>query len=262
MNSFHDVTPDLKHANYSGPGSIWFHLQNPRTFGISLDAHHAENLTPYDMKRATASASFNSNNCVHITTGRPALATGLPGGSFGILQKSRILLGGLDIGCLLAFGTLRHFVAYLLAFLERFESVHVDCGKVREQINAAVIGCDKTKSFCIVKPFNCTGCHVAFSLLEYQGHPLLVLYNNFNCPVLVISGLWLVDPGRLKQCLSGEIPCSSKIYSAPAVVAVIPDQMGKPDKCSRHDCSLLFPDKIPTSSHCWVTRQFGTRLHA
>ena len=147
------------------------------------------------MKRSTASASFNSK-IVDVEQRADCACGGSARRLIRDFQKPGILLDGLDIGCLLAFGALRHFETYLLAFLERFEPVHVDCGEVREQINAAVIGCDKTKSFCIVKPFNCTGCHVTFSLLEYQGHPLLVLYNNFNCSVLsfMVAG-WLVLDG-------------------------------------------------------------------
>jgi hypothetical protein len=66
----------------------------------------------------------------------------------------------LDVGGLLALGALCHFKADLLAFFEGLEAVHVDCGKMREQIIAAIIGSDKTKTLRIVKPFNCTGCHV------------------------------------------------------------------------------------------------------
>lgn len=74
-------------------------------------------------------------------------------------------LKGLDVGSLFAFGALNDFKAYFLAFLERFESFHIDGGKVREQIDAAIIGSNKTKTLRIIEPLNCTGCHVTISLL-------------------------------------------------------------------------------------------------
>jgi hypothetical protein len=40
---------------------------------------------------------------------------------------------------------------------------------VREQIFATIIGSDKTKTLCIVEPFNCTSCHVITSLLKKTG---------------------------------------------------------------------------------------------
>jgi hypothetical protein len=70
----------------------------------------------------------------------------------------------LDVGGLLPLGSLCHVKTYLLAFLERFKTVHADRGKVRKQIIAAIIRSDKTKTFCVVEPFHCTDCHVIFSL--------------------------------------------------------------------------------------------------
>jgi hypothetical protein len=85
--------------------------------------------------------------------------------------KTKLRLFSLNVGSLLAFGALRYFKADLLAFLERFETVHVDCGKVSKQINATIIGRNKTEAFCVVKPFNCTDCHVTISLLENRDTP-------------------------------------------------------------------------------------------
>jgi hypothetical protein len=65
----------------------------------------------------------------------------------------------LDVGSLLSLGALCHFKADLLAFPEGLEAAHVDCGIVRKQILAPIIGRDETKTLCIVKPFNCPGCH-------------------------------------------------------------------------------------------------------
>lgn len=77
----------------------------------------------------------------------------------GETGKVTFWLNGLDVGGLLALGALRHFKANLLAFLERLETTHVDCGKVSEQIFAATIRRDKSKTLGVVKPFYGTGCH-------------------------------------------------------------------------------------------------------
>jgi hypothetical protein len=41
---------------------------------------------------------------------------------------------------------------------------------MREQIIAAISRRDKTKTFCIVEPLNCTSCHVITSLLKITGN--------------------------------------------------------------------------------------------
>jgi hypothetical protein len=82
------------------------------------------------------------------------------------LNNTKPRLRSLDVGSLLAFGTLNYFKGDLLAFFEGLEAAHVDCGKVREQIFAAIIGSDKTETLCVVEPFNCTSCHVIASLLK------------------------------------------------------------------------------------------------
>src|SRR4030067_2909027 len=89
----------------------------------------------------------------------------------GLFCQLRDRLRSLDVGSLLAFRTLNYVEGDLLAFFERFETAHVDCGKVREQIFAAIIGSDKTKTLCVVEPFNCTSCHVFTSLLKKRGNP-------------------------------------------------------------------------------------------
>jgi len=66
----------------------------------------------------------------------------------------------LDIGSLLALGTLNDVEGDLLAFLEGFETAHVDCGEVREQVFATIIRSDEAKTFCIVEPLYSTVCHV------------------------------------------------------------------------------------------------------
>jgi hypothetical protein len=81
------------------------------------------------------------------------------------------LTGNLDVGSLLAFGTLYYLKGNLLAFLEGLETIHVDGGKVREQIPASVIGRDKTKTLSIVEPFDYTSCHFLFPSLKKRVPP-------------------------------------------------------------------------------------------
>jgi hypothetical protein len=65
----------------------------------------------------------------------------------------------LDVGGLLALGTLNNFKGHFLTFFERLEAAHVDRGEMREQVFAAIIGSNKTKTLCIVEPLNSTVCH-------------------------------------------------------------------------------------------------------
>jgi len=65
----------------------------------------------------------------------------------------------LNIGSLLAFRALRDFERNLLTFFESLEAVHLDCGKVGEQIFTAVIRSDESEAFRIVKPLDGTCCH-------------------------------------------------------------------------------------------------------
>ena len=84
----------------------------------------------------------------------------------GLFYQLKSRLGGLDVGGLFALWSLSHFKADFLAFLKRLEAVHVDRRKVCEQIFAAVIGSNKTKTLCVVEPFNYACCHVITSLLK------------------------------------------------------------------------------------------------
>jgi hypothetical protein len=88
----------------------------------------------------------------------------------------------LNVCGLLALLSLRHFKGNSLSFLERLEPAHIDRGKVGEQIIASIIWRYETKSFCIVKPFNCTGCHDDYSLLN-TGNPLLALLIEVNVSI-------------------------------------------------------------------------------
>ena len=90
--------------------------------------------------------------------------------STGLLNRpSR--LRRLNIGSLLALGTLYHVKRDFLAFFKGLETAHINCGKMCEQVFAAIIRSDKTETFCIVKPFNCTSCHVIVSLPRKYGTP-------------------------------------------------------------------------------------------
>lgn len=71
------------------------------------------------------------------------------------LNQSR----SLNVGCLLALWTLRDFELNFLTFFERLEAVHLDCGKVCEQIFAAVVRSNEAEALRVVKPFNGTCCH-------------------------------------------------------------------------------------------------------
>ena len=88
----------------------------------------------------------------------------------GLFYQLRDRLRSLDVGSLLAFRALNYVEGDLLAFFERFETTHVDCGKVREQIFAAIIGSDKTKTLCVVEPLYGTSCHVFTSLLKNRDY--------------------------------------------------------------------------------------------
>ena len=68
-------------------------------------------------------------------------------------------LSCLDVSCLFAFGAGIYFERNLLAFFQCFETIHVDCREVSEQIFAAFIRSDKTKTLSVIKPFYGTGCH-------------------------------------------------------------------------------------------------------
>ena len=80
----------------------------------------------------------------------------------GIFRRDESL-SALNIGGLLALRTLRNRELNFLTFCEGLETVHVDCGKMREQILAAIIWRDKTETFCIVEPLDSTCFHIELS---------------------------------------------------------------------------------------------------
>jgi hypothetical protein len=94
----------------------------------------------------------------------------------------------LDVGSLFPLGTLCHFKADLLAFLEGLEAVHIDCRIVCKQILAPIIGRNETKTLCIVKPFNCTCCHDSSFFKKREKLPQASLHHkSFNTPILPAS---------------------------------------------------------------------------
>jgi len=62
----------------------------------------------------------------------------------------------LDVRCLFALGSLDDLEADLLAFLERLETVHLNCREMSKQILAAFIGRDESVAFRVVEPFDRT----------------------------------------------------------------------------------------------------------
>src|SRR5450432_4200659 len=66
----------------------------------------------------------------------------------------------LNVRRLLALRTRRDFERDLLAFLQRLEPRHVDCREMCEKIFAAAVRGDEAKALRVVKPLNCTCCHV------------------------------------------------------------------------------------------------------
>lgn len=67
--------------------------------------------------------------------------------------------GILNVGCLFPFWTVCHIEFHFLAFFESLEAIHLDCGKVSEQIFTTIVRCNETEAFGVVEPLNSTCCH-------------------------------------------------------------------------------------------------------
>jgi len=67
--------------------------------------------------------------------------------------------GCLNIRSLFALGALGDLELDLLAFLEGFEAIHLDGGKVREKVFTAIIRRDESVTLSVVEPFDGTSCH-------------------------------------------------------------------------------------------------------
>ena len=62
-----------------------------------------------------------------------------------------------------AFRAVNNIKFYSGALGKRFESLRLDCGMMDEYVLAAVL-LNKTKTLRIIKPFNCTFCHLVLLL--------------------------------------------------------------------------------------------------
>ncbi len=81
-----------------------------------------------------------------------------------VMLPSRCWSAGTDPGRTRAFLALAYLELDLLALLERRVSLHPYLGMMDEQIVAALIRCDEPKPLVRIEPFDCTFCHVLFSL--------------------------------------------------------------------------------------------------
>lgn len=77
----------------------------------------------------------------------------------------------LDVRSLLALRAHLLVVSDLLPFGERLESVRLDFREVCEQVFAACIRSDETKTLCVVEPLNRTSCHFQFDLKSKNTAP-------------------------------------------------------------------------------------------
>src|SRR5512139_1438288 len=68
-------------------------------------------------------------------------------------------LGSANVLRLQALGPARDFELHLLAFLQGLETFHLNRRMMAEDILAAVILGDETKTLRIIEPFYCTACH-------------------------------------------------------------------------------------------------------
>jgi hypothetical protein len=77
----------------------------------------------------------------------------------------------LNVLCLPAFGAFDNVELYALAFLERTETVALDCGVMDEYVVSAAAA-DEAESFCVVKPLYGSLFHCRFLLDDVEFLPL------------------------------------------------------------------------------------------
>src|SRR5207247_9107417 len=77
--------------------------------------------------------------------------------------------GGLDVRGLLSLGSLGDFEAHLLAFLQRFETVHLNGREMREQVLAAVFRRDEAVTLRVIEPLDRACCHRPRVLTRMRG---------------------------------------------------------------------------------------------
>jgi len=69
-----------------------------------------------------------------------------------------------NVGRLQALGTFFYLIVNRLTFAQGFEARALDRVEMYEHIIAAIVLCDKTKTFGFVKPLYCTCSHMTFYL--------------------------------------------------------------------------------------------------
>ena len=92
-----------------------------------------------------------------------ALKIRMPEGPGVVRHKDAdFFLDRFDIRGLLALRTHLHVEADLLILLQRFETLCLDFGEMREQVFAAVVRRDESKTLRVVEPLHCSSCHHPF----------------------------------------------------------------------------------------------------
>src|SRR5215475_3548322 len=71
-----------------------------------------------------------------------------------------------DVRSLLALGALNHLERDLLTLFKSLESVHLDGGKVREEILTPIIRRNEPVALGVIEPLDRTCCHFSFLLLH------------------------------------------------------------------------------------------------
>ena len=69
------------------------------------------------------------------------------------IAARQLLWRVLVIGCLLAFWACDYLKGHFLAFFERTESVHLDCGEMRKHVIRTIVGFNEAKSLVFFKKF-------------------------------------------------------------------------------------------------------------
>jgi len=80
-------------------------------------------------------------------------------GDFFEACTASYLLDSLNVGSLLALWASSNFERNALVLLQRLEAAGIDCREVREQIFAAFVRSNKTKTLRVIEPLYDTSCH-------------------------------------------------------------------------------------------------------
>lgn len=112
----------------------------------------------------------------------------------------------MNVGSLLAFGALRDFELNFLTFFQGLEALHLDCGKVGEQIFTAVIRSDKSEAFGIVKPLDGTCCHKSVFQIIANHTSRKSKKPSDTLPPLITCSLRIDNPIMLKLSIDSIVP--------------------------------------------------------